>query len=109
MRPSWMALLLSAVGACAARAAEHRYFDDCTLRAVQFINDKEGWAAGDDGVVWHTLDGGKNWERQKTGTRGSLRSICFLNFDNGWIAGGRPGGSGPCRSSKHVPCFPPSR
>jgi len=87
MRPIWLALVVSAVSVTAARAAEPRYFEDCTLHAVHFINQKEGWAAGDDGVVWHTLNGGGLWERQKTGTRGSLRSIQFLNFDNGWIVG----------------------
>src|SRR5438132_12811584 len=87
MRPIWMALILSAVALGAARGAEPRYFEDCALHAVHFINAKEGWTAGDDGVVWHTLDGGRVWERQKTGTRGSLRSIQFLNFENGWIVG----------------------
>src|ERR1051326_4553987 len=96
MRPIRMALILSAVAACSARAAEPRFFEDCALHAVHFINDKEGWAAGDDGVVWHTLNGGKVWERQKTATRGSLRSIQFLNFENGWIAGREelPGNAG---------------
>jgi hypothetical protein len=31
-----------------ARAADLRYMDDATLRAVQFVdNGKEGWAVGD--------------------------------------------------------------
>src|SRR5438477_5664875 len=96
MRPIGLALVLSAVTVSAARSAEPRYFEDCALHAVHFINQKEGWAAGDDGVVWHTLNGGNLWERQKTGTRGSLRSIQFLNFDNGWIAGREelPGNAG---------------
>src|SRR5437016_5900816 len=96
MRPIWMALFVSAVTAGAARSAEPRFFDDCTIRSIHFINEKEGWAAGDDGVVWHTLDAGKIWERQKTGTRGSLRSIQFLNFDEGWVAGREelPGNAG---------------
>ncbi len=67
--------------------ADSRHFDDATLRAVQFIDDKEGWAAGDEGVVWHTLDGGKSWIRQPTGVRASLRSICFLSAEVGWLAG----------------------
>ena len=44
-------------------------FEDAGVHAVQFVDASEGWACGDDGVVWHSIDGGKNWERQKTGTR----------------------------------------
>lgn len=76
-------LLVSAVRA----TADRRHFDDATLRAVQFIDDKEGWAVGDEGVIWHTLDGGKSWVRQPTGVRASLRSICFLTAEVGWVAG----------------------
>ena len=41
-----------------ARAAEIRAFEDATLRAVHFVDDNVGWAVGDDGVVWNTLDAG---------------------------------------------------
>ncbi|MGF1580143.1 MAG: WD40/YVTN/BNR-like repeat-containing protein, partial [Gemmataceae bacterium] len=69
-------------------AHEQRFFDDATLHAVQFLpNAKQGWAVGDEGVVWHTVDGGKVWARQPTGTRASLRSVCFLNANVGWIVG----------------------
>jgi photosystem II stability/assembly factor-like uncharacterized protein/tetratricopeptide (TPR) repeat protein len=70
-----------------AKAADLRYFDDAALHAVQFVDAKEGWAVGDEGVVWHTIDAGKTWERQATGTRASLRSVQFLNPFLGWIAG----------------------
>src|SRR5947199_7260089 len=75
------------LAAAAPAFADLRYFDDTCLRAVQFIDDKEGWAAGDEGVVWHTLDGGKSWARLPTGVRGSLRSVCFLTSEVGWAAG----------------------
>ncbi len=97
MRP--VRLLLAALTAALtfsplARGVELRNFDDAPLRAVQFVDAREGWAAGDDGVVWHTIDGGKDWERQTTGVRASLRSIHFLNAYVGWIAGREelPGG-----------------
>jgi photosystem II stability/assembly factor-like uncharacterized protein len=54
---------------------------------VHFVDKQEGWAVGDHGVVWHTTDGGKQWERQKSGTRASLRSICFLTPYTGFVAG----------------------
>src|SRR5262245_27470355 len=44
-------------------------FEDAGIHAIQFIDQSEGWAVGDDGVIWHSIDGGKTWERQKTGTR----------------------------------------
>ncbi|MBY0455821.1 MAG: hypothetical protein K2V38_00630, partial [Gemmataceae bacterium] len=62
-------------------------FDDAGLHAVHFADTSEGWACGDDGAVWHTLDGGKTWERQKTGTRASLRGIHFTDPSTGWAVG----------------------
>jgi photosystem II stability/assembly factor-like uncharacterized protein len=62
-------------------------FADAGAHAVQFVDPTEGWAAGDDGVVWHTIDGGKTWERQKTGTRASLRGLHFLTPYHGWAVG----------------------
>jgi photosystem II stability/assembly factor-like uncharacterized protein len=68
--------------------------EDAALHAVQFVDANEGWAVGDEGVVWHTIDGGRSWERQATGLRASLRSVRFLNPYVGWIAGREelPGG-----------------
>jgi photosystem II stability/assembly factor-like uncharacterized protein len=71
----------------ASQAAGPRHFEDATLRALQMVDDKEGWAVGDEGVIWHTIDGGRNWERQPTGVGGSLRCVCFLNPYVGWVAG----------------------
>jgi photosystem II stability/assembly factor-like uncharacterized protein len=71
----------------AARAQPTVPFADAGIHAVQFIDASEGWAVGDDGVVWHSIDGGKNWERQKTGTRASLRGVHFLTPYTGWVVG----------------------
>jgi photosystem II stability/assembly factor-like uncharacterized protein len=90
MRPvSAIPLLLFAVSVLAipARAGEPRNFEDAALHAVQFVDKVEGWAVGDDGVVWHTIDAGKVWERVPSGVRASLRSVCFVNPYFGWIAG----------------------
>jgi len=32
------------------------------LTTVTFLDDKEGWAAGHDSLILHTIDGGRNWE-----------------------------------------------
>ena len=82
MRPVFAmpALLLAAsVLAAPARAGDLRNFEDAALHAVQFVDKSEGWAVGDDGVVWHTIDAGKAWERVPSGVRASLRSVCFVN------------------------------
>ncbi|MCS6975594.1 MAG: YCF48-related protein [Gemmatales bacterium] len=60
---------------------------DAPLHAVQFVDDQEGWAVGDEGVIWHTIDGGQTWERQASGTRASLRSLCLLDPFTGYAAG----------------------
>src|SRR5882724_4914835 len=64
-----------------------RHPEDATLRSAFFIDHKEGWVAGDEGVILHTLNGGQTWQRQATGLRSSLRSVHFLTPDVGWVVG----------------------
>src|SRR3954447_14158570 len=85
--PFVLSPLLLLGNTCSADAADLRYFDDAALNAVQFVDDQEGWAVGEDGVIWHTIDAGKNWERQPSGVRASLRSLHFLNPFTGWVVG----------------------
>jgi photosystem II stability/assembly factor-like uncharacterized protein len=89
MRPLYVALAVSAGAllAPAARAADLGAWDDAALHAVQFVDRSEGWAVGDDGVIWHTVDGGKSWDRQPSGVRAALLSVYFLNPYVGWVAG----------------------
>jgi photosystem II stability/assembly factor-like uncharacterized protein len=87
MRRATLSLLLVALGLPAAWGADPRPFEDAALHAVHFVDAEEGWAVGDDGVVWHTLDHGQSWERQPTGVRASLRAVHFVNLSTGWIAG----------------------
>lgn len=74
------------IGLGAAPIGSERWNDAC-LRAVYFVDLSEGWAVGDDGVVWHSIDGGSTWERQATGTRASLRAVHFITPFVGWIVG----------------------
>jgi photosystem II stability/assembly factor-like uncharacterized protein len=87
MRSIVLALAASMVCSATVRAGTDPRFEDAALHAVQFVDREEGWAAGDEGVIWHTIDGGANWERQPSGVRASLRSVHFLNPYTGWIAG----------------------
>ena len=94
MRPYLLALCAAAALALPARATDLRYFDDASLRAVQFVDADVGWAVGDEGVIWKTIDGGTTWERQPTGVRGSLRSLHALTPLVAWVVGREelPGG-----------------
>jgi photosystem II stability/assembly factor-like uncharacterized protein len=61
---------------------------DAELTAVTFLDADRGWAVGDRGVVWHTADGGRNWQQQRSGIACRLEAVQFLDANNGWIAGG---------------------
>jgi photosystem II stability/assembly factor-like uncharacterized protein len=87
MRTCFAAVLVLGLSAAQTLAGGPRNFDDAPLHAVQFVDEREGWAVGDDGVIWHTIDSGATWERQPSGVRTSLRSLHFLNPYTGWIAG----------------------
>src|SRR5437763_7560815 len=60
---------------------------DAALHGVHFHDTKEGWVVGDDGVIRHTIDGGKTWEPQASTTRASLRGVHFLDESVGWVVG----------------------
>ncbi|HHK4245089.1 TPA: WD40/YVTN/BNR-like repeat-containing protein [Pseudomonas aeruginosa] len=40
-----------------------------SLTAVQFVDERQGWAVGHLGVVLHSADGGETWSRQLDGIR----------------------------------------
>jgi photosystem II stability/assembly factor-like uncharacterized protein len=68
-------------------ASDVKHVEDATLRSAFFIDHKEGWVVGDEGVILHTLNGGQTWHRQPTGLCSSLRSVHFLTPDIGWVVG----------------------
>ena len=64
------------------------------LVALCFADAKQGWAAGHDGVILHTADGGHSWQRQfdgrKLGAQGAenpLLDIWFADANEGWAVG----------------------
>src|SRR5258708_25209637 len=79
------ALLVLTSSRIAAAPAAHP--SDAAIRSIQFVDEREGWAVGDDGAIWHSIDGGMNWEPQTSGMRGSLRAVHFLTPYTGWIVG----------------------
>lgn len=54
--------------------------------AIYFVNNQEGWAAGDGGVIIHTTDG-YNWTSQTNPSTASLADLFFLNNQEGWAVG----------------------
>jgi photosystem II stability/assembly factor-like uncharacterized protein len=62
--------------------------DDANLRDVHFVGTKAGWVVGDQGVIWHTDDGGQHWSLQNSPVKCPLYSVCFLTDRIGWIVGG---------------------
>ena len=62
--------------------------NDAELTDVTFLDPDTGWAVGDRGVIWHTVDGGRHWQRQDSHTTCRLEQVCFLNANLGWAVGG---------------------
>jgi photosystem II stability/assembly factor-like uncharacterized protein len=88
-----------------------------TLTALRFVDARTGWAVGHGGVILHTSDGGKNWQKQVDGetlaasaassaaasgdatqqraaqhlqSQGAdkpLLDVHFQNKDRGWVVG----------------------
>ncbi len=52
-----------------------------TLYDIYFVDSAQGWVTGHDGI-FHTLDGGSNWEIQYTGHSGQLSG---LNTTDLWV------------------------
>ena len=75
--------ILSAVPAPAESA-----LSDARLNEVCFVDAENGWAVGDRGAIWHTDDGGRQWQLQASGVTYSLRAVQFLTPQIGWAAGG---------------------
>lgn len=59
-----------------------------TLRALHFLDDRNGWVAGYNGVVRRTGDGGASWTPQVSGTNVRLLAVRFVDPNTGWINGG---------------------
>ena len=56
------------------------------------IHGDEIWMCGSNGSIYHTMNGGANWQRQRNGNdftqiHYGLRCIVFKDENNGWAAG----------------------
>lgn len=55
--------------------------------ALFFINEKEGWIVGNNGVILHTQNGGSSFEIQESGTKANLYAITYDGENNLWVVG----------------------
>jgi len=61
------------------------------MRALDFINENTGYAAGNIGTVMKTTNGGMNWELKNIGFEIILLSIFFIDENTGFVSGGNSG------------------
>jgi photosystem II stability/assembly factor-like uncharacterized protein len=54
------------------------------FRDVQFLDEQNGWIAGDNGVLLATEDSGENWKRLESGTTDRLVDVHFISLDPKW-------------------------
>lgn len=52
---------------------------------VYFLNENKGWIAGSDGTLLTTIDGGKNWKKERNFTEDTIREVYFADEKNGWL------------------------
>ena len=64
------------------------------LDAVTFVTADSGWVVGldlrslgMDGLILHTENGGKTWQRQESHTANFLDDVFFISETEGWIVG----------------------
>ncbi len=57
---------------------------DKLLRHVFFVDSTTGWCAGEDGIIFHTANGGLNWEEQNSTVNTFIVDLFFLNENLGW-------------------------
>jgi len=65
--------------------------DRTVLNTVHFLNESEGWAAGFDGIIIHTKDGGASWEVNSSFSTETYQyfwqEIFFTSPTNGFVVG----------------------
>ena len=55
------------------------------LRAIFFVDEKNGWIGGSEGSLLITNDGGVTWEKARKFTGDTIREIYFADQNQGWL------------------------
>jgi photosystem II stability/assembly factor-like uncharacterized protein len=84
-----LVLLLVAVAARAARAGEPVREGEVRqgLFGTCLATERDGWAVGELGRIFHTTDGGETWYRQDAGTKRPFLAVACVDARTAWIAG----------------------
>ena len=62
--------------------------DIAELQSVFFVDDRLGWAVGENGTILATSDGGVSWAVQASGSKAILQSVQFTTDGRrGWAVG----------------------
>lgn len=57
------------------------------IYSTTFVNENIGYAAGTQGLLFKTTDGGETWSEQTSGTTSTLWDVDFINADTGFVVG----------------------
>ncbi len=60
---------------------------DSKLNSLFFIKNKTGWAVGNKGKIYQSLNGGKFWHEQNSTVKVNLNDVFFNDSSNGWAVG----------------------
>lgn len=73
------------------------------------LDERTGWAAGDNASVYYTFDAGRTWELRNCGIQGGMDDIWFVNDTLGWVCGQGIYRTNFGASSRRVTLSPPDR
>lgn len=86
MKPrSWMIIAAFCLASVPGAWAEAMTLSN--VRAVDFVDDSTGWAAGVDGSVWWTGSGGLYWSSRPTPVKATLRDVLAIDELRAWFVG----------------------
>jgi len=75
-----------------ARSVQMDYIDDIAdrqqLTDIEFADARVGWIVGESGLILRSVDGGKNWVAQASGTSAMLSAIWVFDSQTAVIVGG---------------------
>ena len=86
---SWGAALAVALLGGSPRAVSAQTVDRMRdhIYATFLLNTEKAWAVGSFGSIYHSADGGRQWERQDSGYIDPLYGVSFVSEQEGWISG----------------------
>jgi photosystem II stability/assembly factor-like uncharacterized protein len=60
------------------------------IKDIFFINDKTGWACGNNDYMIRTTNGGTNWNNISTSSNNHFEAVYFFDANTGFAAGASP-------------------